>query len=351
MTFCITRTASQQTHRTLNLSTCTRRRACITPATTSPTRPSRPTNTRTAFPELAKVNAENEIEFEPSPWESYTYDANDLAPISKDADTGVPLTGRAPASHHYTPGSTLLDGLGRVICTVQRNGSDPTKDWYVTRSRYDIHGNVLEVIDALGRSAFKHAYDLLNRPLRVESIDAGLRTSVLDAQGNLIEYRDSKGSIVLRECDELNRLIHLWAIDDANAAQQLTLREKIVYSDRANLADAAVRNLLGKPYIHYDEAGKLTFDRYDFKGNLTQKARRVVKDQVIASGWMADWQGEPPNQSDLEPPASAYETSTTFDALNRPTTITYPKRHQRSSCEADPHLQPRWCPGGSQARQ
>ncbi len=75
--------------------------------------------------------------------------------------------------------------------------------------------------DTLNRSAFRHAYDLLNRPLRVESIDAGLRTSVLDAQGNLIEYRDSKGSIVLHQYDDLNRPIGMWAIDDATAPQQL----------------------------------------------------------------------------------------------------------------------------------
>ncbi|MBW7885273.1 MAG: RHS repeat-associated core domain-containing protein [Caldilineaceae bacterium] len=271
-------------------------------------------------------------DFEPTPWEIYTYDANDLAQETFHPDVGSlsgmpsPLTDVArDATHYCTPASVLLDGLGRAICRAQRNGHDPSTDWHLTRSAYDLRGNLLEVTDPLNRRAFTHIYDLLSRLLRVDSIDAGLHTSVLDAEGNLIEYRDSKGSIVLRQYDELNRPVGVWAINDAAAVQTLTRREKIIYGEKSGLPDPGERNLLDKAYVHYDEAGKLTFERYDFKGNLVEKVRRVVSDAAIAAagGWTADWTGDPVDESPLE--AQDYQTNTVFDALDRPISITYPK--------------------------
>ena len=87
------------------------------------------------------------VGFEPTPWETYTYDANDLAPVSAHPTATqangrpLPLAALAPASHHFTPASGVIDALGRVLCNVQRNGAKP-KDWYIGRSEYDIQGNL-----------------------------------------------------------------------------------------------------------------------------------------------------------------------------------------------------------------
>lgn len=264
--------------------------------------------------------------FSPTPWESYTYDPNDLAPLSRGRD-GAPLTERAPADHHYTPASAIMDGLGRVICQVERNGDVADQDWHVTRSSYDMRGNLLEVTDALGRPAFEYRYDLLNNSLQTRNIDAGLRTSVLDAAGNLVEYRDSKGSVTLRQYDDLNRLTHLWARNDV--ASSLTLRERLVYGDGSDRDQpeserAANRsaNRLGELSLHYDEAGLQRLERYDFKGNIEETARRVVSDTAIAGGWIAAWAATGA-ESALE--GTEYVTSTQYDALNRPVNVTYPE--------------------------
>ena len=74
-----------------------------------------------------------------------------------------------------------------------------------THSTYDIRGNVLAVTDALGRDAFRYAYDLADRPWRNDSIDAGLRRMVLNVLGNEIERRDSKGALILQAYDRLQR--------------------------------------------------------------------------------------------------------------------------------------------------
>jgi RHS repeat-associated protein len=257
-------------------------------------------------------------EFEPTPWESHTYDANDLARVSKDKGDNL-LRDRAPSTHHFTPSTVILDALGRTIAQLQRNGPDAVTDWFATRSTFDNRGNLIVINDALGRDAFKHTYDLLNRPLRVDSIDAGLRTSVLDAVGNLIEYRDNKGSVVLREYDRLNRPTKLWARD--RAQDRVTLRELLIYGDSGGREAARAKNQVGKLIEHRDEAGSVRFEAYDFKGNLLDTVRRVISDAALADAWRPDWDAPGAAQA-LD--SAVYQTTTVYDALNRVTSVTYP---------------------------
>ena len=275
--------------------------------------------------------------FAPTPWEAFTYDAND------NAGRTHPNASAGYRHHWNTPASVTVDALGRPIAEVARNGPDPGSDRLITRSTYDMRGNLLTVTDALGRVAFQHAYDLADAPLRVESMDAGVRRTILDAAGNPVEARDSKGALLLSSHDALNRPIRLWARD--GAGQALTLRERMVYGDGAGSGmeprQAAALNLLGKPFRHYDEAGLLTFDRYDFKGNLLEKTRRVIGDAALMSVFdrpPADWQmpvfcvdWQPSAGVTLDSHASglldaeAYRTTFVYDALNRVDTLRYPR--------------------------
>lgn len=276
-------------------------------------------------------------DFEPTPWEAYTYDANDNAGRTHAVES-------AACQHCWnTPSSILIDALGRAIKTVERNrdpGADPESpvQEIVTRTTYDIRGNALATTDALGREAFNHVYDLANRRLRLESIDAGLRQTVLDALGGAVEQRDGKGALTLHGYDNLNRPIRLWARD--GKGQALSLRERLEYGDGGNpyqtavdRANNRVANRLGKPFRQYDEAGLLVFESYDFKGNLLEKTRRVVSDAAILSvfnppppGWQVeafrvDWDN--PASTPLD--AQAYTSTISYDALNRVEVMTYPE--------------------------
>lgn len=265
-------------------------------------------------------------DYMPTPWESYAYDANDLAPVSTDPRTNTTHAANAPAAHHYTPASMLIDGMGRSLARIERDGALPAK-WIVARSAYDVRGNLLTTTDALNRVAFRYAYDLLDRPLRVESIDAGLRTTVLNATGAPVEYRDGRGALVLRTyVDPLNRLTHLWARDDEKS--EFTLREVLAYGDGGSTSQQAAARLaardinqLGRLARHDDEAGRCKYPGYDFKGNSIEKVRRVISDAALAAGWTPDW-SQPNSAAALDP--ASYETSTRFDALNRPIDIVYP---------------------------
>jgi RHS repeat-associated protein len=289
--------------------------------------------------------------FEPTPWEAYTYDANDLAPISKDPGTGERLADRAPRHHHFTPLSIVLDALGRTVLAIERNinlpedpdnpsSPLPAMQEFTTESTYDIRGNLVGVKDALGRKAFQYTYDLANNPLRVENIDAGIRRMILDAAGNEIERRDKKGALILQKYDVSHRRTRLWARDAEK--EEITLREHLIYGDGADsgLSEAAARgaNLLGTLFQHYDEAGLLEFERYDFKGNVLEKNRRVITDDAILQVFPestpdADWiiRAFRVNWDPLEKQEAAllddkrYETSATYDALNRVKTLLYPK--------------------------
>jgi len=292
-----------------------------------------------AVPDLAKPD-----DFEPTPWEVYTYDAND------NSGRTHPVESAAYQHCWYTPASILIDALGRTIRTVERNrepGASPGSviEEIITRTTYDIRGNVLTIIDALGRDAFRdHVYDYANRKLSMFSIDAGLRQTVLDALGEVIEQRDSKGALILHGYDDLNRPIRLWARDGED--QRLTLRERMEYGDGGSPNQSAAdrtsnraANRLGKPIKHFDEAGFLTFENYDFKGNLLKKTRRVVSDAAVLSvfsplppGWQVeafrvDWD----NPAAMALDDQEYTSTVSYDALNRVKVMTYPDdaEHQR----------------------
>ena len=221
--------------------------------------------------------------FAPSPWEAHSYGLNDNAGRTPAADPGAPAY-----DHHWnTPSTVVVDALGRAVVTIARNrarrpnAGDPLPPVEALRSTttYDIRGNALAVTEPLGRTVARSVYDFANRVLRSESLDAGLARRVIDAAGNVVESRDAKGALALRACDTLNRPALAWARDAAGLP--LTLRERLVYGDAAGLADAAARNLRGRLWRHYDEAGLLAVDYYDFNGRVLEKSRRTVRDAIL----------------------------------------------------------------------
>ncbi|MFF5077984.1 SpvB/TcaC N-terminal domain-containing protein [Actinoplanes sp. NPDC000266] len=273
--------------------------------------------------------------YAPTPWESYTYDANDNAGRTH-AGTSI-----AFRDHWNTPASIEVDALGRTVSAVARNRPDTT-DSIVIRQSYDITGNLLSVTDALGRVAFRYTYDLAGRRWRADGLDGGRRDTVLDALSEPVESRDSKDALGLLAYDVLHRPIRGWARDAADG--RVTLRQRIVYGDAggpgqpaADRAVARAANLLGRPVRQYDEAGLVVTEAFDFKGNLLRATRRVIADAPLqdtyvraqANGWVVpgfsvDWQpapGQTQDQRDAEllEPAGYTTTTTRYDGLSRPT--------------------------------
>jgi RHS repeat-associated protein len=307
---------------------------------------------------IATPNLSTPDRFEPTPWEAYTYDGNDLAPLSRepsdDGTIGKSLGNRAPLHHHFTPSSVVFDALGRAVQSIARNRRAPEirnaplpdVEELRTRSVYNLRGNVIAVFDQLDRQAFAYVYDLAGTVLRVENIDAGVRRSIFDGAGNERERRDTKGGLTLHGYDRLSRPTRLWARDDADGAVTATLRERLEYGDGgAPNQDQGIReanravNRLGALHQHFDEAGLSEHLAYDFKGNVLEKRRRFIRDQAIltvfpsrddsAPDWRirafrVDWDSLD-TQEDTLLDEVAHETSAAFDALNRTRAVLYPR--------------------------
>lgn len=268
------------------------------------------------------------VEAIPSPWINYSYDANDLSPISHP--TGNPV----PAAHWYTPKSALVDALGRTIKTTEHKAhfNGTVYEDVVMQYRYDIRGNLLTVSDPLQRLVFSHVYDLRPAqkgedgkaqplpPLKTIHIDKGTSSVLFDAAGKPIESSDAKGAKALSGYDVISRPLYSWAKN--KTADAITLRNKMVYGE--GVASAAASNLMGKVYENFDEAGKLEFPTYDFKGNVITKTRKVIDETVLQSSlnsyttYIINWDS-PPTLATM-----VFTSDMAYDALNRITKLTLP---------------------------
>ena len=77
-------------------------------------------------------------------------------------------------------------------------------------------------------------------------------------------------------------------------------------------------NLRGKPYKHFDTAGVVTIEGYDFKGNPLRSTRQLIKDYKITP----DWSQIPALEAEI------FTSSTRYDALNRPIQLVAPHSNQ-----------------------
>ncbi len=271
--------------------------------------------------------------FTPTPWENYAYDANDLAPLTNPTNSNV------PESHWYTPKSSLVDALGRTIQTTEHKAHYNGEDYenVVMKYRYDIRGNLLEVRDPYNRKVFEHVYDLRPAqedspppPLWTRHIDQGAGNIAFDVTGKPIETEDEKGAVTLGAFDTLTRQTHIWAKD--KTGEDITLRQVLIYGDDVNdgPVNPKTNNYLGQLYKHFDEAGLVTINGYDFKGNLLEKDREVISDADLLAvfiGPPTNWEVACFRVDWANPPTleGNYLTSMEYDALNRVTKMAYPE--------------------------
>jgi RHS repeat-associated protein len=125
--------------------------------------------------------------------------------------------------------------------------------------------------------------------------------------------------------DALQRPTHLYM--QATGAAEI-LVERLVYGE--GHPEALRRNLKGKPFQHYDGAGVVSNWEFDFKGNLLRGSRQLAQDYKQLVDWMVLAElTEIPQLVQaaialLEP--KTFDSSTSFDGMNRPTMMTMPDR-------------------------
>jgi RHS repeat-associated protein len=212
---------------------------------------------------------------------------------------------RKPAKHAGTPTVAHLDSLGRTFLTIADNGDAGN---YETRVELDIEGNQRSVMDARGRTVMTYDYDLLGVRIHQVSMDAGERWMLNDVMGKPIYGWDSRGHRLHHRYDAVRRPTNLYVNKDSVER----VAEQVIYGE--DLPNNTQLNLRGKAYQLLDGAGIVTNESHDFKGNLLSARRQFLqnyKDDV-------DWSKSPALEDE------SFTSSTTYDALNRPITLTTP---------------------------
>ena len=230
------------------------------------------------------------------------------------------------AQHANTPSVAHFDSLGRVFLAIADNGQDQNGNaqQYQTRTVLDIEGNPREIIDALGRIVMRYDYALLKTRIHQASMEAGERWMLNDVMGKPIRAWNSRKYAFSTEYDALRRPVQSFVQggDPAEANPTLyaqpILYERTIYGDSADtgLSDTQQQqgNLKTKIFKHFDGAGVVTTDPYDFKGNLLRGTRQFASDYKNAP----DWSQNPALDSGIFTGATAY------DALNRAIAVTTP---------------------------
>ena len=256
------------------------------------------------------------------------------------------------AAHADTPTTAYFDTLGRPFLTLADNGPDPGQPGqhlrFATRVELDIEGNQREVRDAIqqnddaqGRIVMRYDYDMLGNRIHQASMEAGERWMLNDVSGKTIRAWDSRGHAFRTEYDPLRRPLRslVTGVDPANPEQEL-LTERLVYGEQR--PEAELRNLRDALHLHLDQAGAVTAEVHDFKGNPLRASRRLTTGTQYrqAVDWRpvdADPVALPTDakalldsdalEAALAPPrleADTYTSRITYDALNRPVTLTTP---------------------------
>ncbi|KAF3917578.1 hypothetical protein AA313_de0203762 [Arthrobotrys entomopaga] len=258
------------------------------------------------------------------PWHQTIWDKNDLIDIDPEKELNISLgadfvTWPAQAKkgdrfdvlalakariHGNTPARSFNDAKGSTILTEQNGGDFILK----TRSITDINGNILQMIDAMGRVAIETVYDMAGRVIKNWSIDTGIEYSFPDALG--------RPCIVWQN----NRPAMKYTYDGIGRATKLHVGEKLilktVYGETQ--PDAVSKNLRGRPFQIQDQSGESTFAKYDFKGNCLEKAQRLAKMYASTLNWSGDVALED----------ETHTTKTSYDGLDRPLSIEYSEGYQ-----------------------
>jgi RHS repeat-associated protein len=286
------------------------------------------------------------------PWQQETWDVNDTVTLDPktDPDVGSFFT-RLPASdylptwytqrangalgpeeqkaatksaiHAKTPAITYFDTLGRSFLTIANNRFDrqgaTVEESYRSRVTLDIEGNQREIRDAVvqagdaqGRAVMRYDYNMLGTHIHNASIEGGDRWTLNDVTGKLIRAWDSRAHAFRTEYGPLRRPAKSFVqgADPQNLNREI-LSAQTVYGER--LINDKTLNLRARVFKHFDSAGVVTNEAYDFKGNLLRGSREIAENYRGVIDW-----------STTQRLSEAFSTSTTYDALNRPIMVITP---------------------------
>lgn len=271
-------------------------------------------------------------------WQQKTYDPNDTVQESQwyIARGSPDPQGPAPndpeqraawlaAKHHDTPAVVHLDTLGRPILSIEHNRIEQTDqfgnvtgiqdEYYQTRITLDIEGNARDIVDARGNTVMSYGYNILGARVYQNSMDAGERWTLPNAAGNPMRAWASRNHLVTTTYDILQRPLTLHVQGGDGDTPLDNVFERMIYGEES--PNDKTNNMRGQVLSHYDTAGKIQNNGFDFKGNLLESSRRLATDYKNVVDWTED-------NSDAPLENETFVQAMTYDALNRVTSSITP---------------------------
>jgi RHS repeat-associated protein len=231
-----------------------------------------------------------------TPWEEKHYDENDNSEVSLFYDT--------PETHR-------LDNQGRPFQVIQQLVENVQ---LITHHELDIQGHECSSTDPSGVRCFEHTFDMSGKVLKTMSADAGSHWTLHNAMGQPMHSWDSRGFHTSTSYDELHRpvKVHVKGIDEKKIVDNTV--ELMVYGEEQG--NGELRNMRGKLFQHYDQAGVVEFSSYDIKGKALKSTRRLRKNYRDEPNWIKDKEEDllEQKQPDLK---TEFVTQWAHDALGR----------------------------------
>ncbi len=274
-------------------------------------------------------------------WQQKNYDRNDTvkdsewyaerdSPQPSDPEPTDPRERAAwlAIKHYDTPEILDLDVLGVIYRQRHDNGTydgiTTTHIYYDTIFATDIEGKRRKVTDAR-ELEISYQYDM--RPIQEdeegnsdggtviqsESPDSGLKIQLVCVDGQPLFAVDAVGNHFLYDYDALRRPLRIKTKING-AANYITTA---LYEYGESLVNPEQYNLRGQLYQIYDASGFSQNNVFDFKGNLLSSQKQLLEDATLSE---VDWEGN----TSLDLSTEVFESSMTYDALNRLFTQTDP---------------------------
>ncbi len=231
---------------------------------------------------------------------------------------------RQSESHARTPTVTHADSLGRPSATVAHNkasNENTTEEFYTARVVFDIEGNQREVIDAHDRVVVRYQYDMLGTRLHQASMEAGERWMLSDVAGKPLYAWDSRGHRFRSEYDVVQRPTASFVREGDNPEAMVG---RAVYGE--SRVEPEAHNLRGQVVEAFDQAGSVTTERYDFKGNPLWSIRQLADTVDVEGKKRPAYRNRVDWSRDVTLKPEAYISHTRYDALGRPTQVIAPRR-------------------------
>lgn len=217
------------------------------------------------------------------------------------------------AVHANTPTVAYFDTLGHSFLALARNrfvrNNAIVDEDHASRVTLDIQGHQRAMSDALDRVVMRYDYDLLGGRIHQSSMEAGEHWVLNDVSGKPIRAWDSRGHTLRTAYDPLRRPVEVYL--SLNNGPELLIR-RTMYGETEPAPET--KNLRTRAYQVFDCAGIRTSGLYDFKGNLLNGSHQLAVEYKKT----LDWSTAVPLETQI------YTSSTTYDALNRPVTMTTP---------------------------